>query len=70
MTPPERVGPYLYYVRQLPDQPHPCYLRRPAEGDGGSSSSSRGGGEEEQVVLDVNELARVHGDSVAVGQVR
>ncbi len=56
VTPPERVGPYLYYVRQLPDRPHPCYMRRTERGA-------------EEVVLDVNELARVHGDCVSVGQV-
>ncbi|GAB4817005.1 hypothetical protein N2152v2_004051 [Parachlorella kessleri] len=59
VTPPERVGPYLYYVRQLPDRPHPCYMRRPAAGGG-----------VEEVLLDVNELARVHGDAISVGQVK
>ena len=59
ITPPERVGPYLYYVGQLPDQPHPCYMRKPAAGGG-----------QEEVLLDVNALAIVHGEAISVGQVR
>jgi hypothetical protein len=43
--------------------------RRPAS-QYSSSSSGSGGGAPDEVVLDVNELAAVHGDYVQVGQVR
>lgn len=61
---PERVGPHEYWVEQLPGRPHPRYLRRLVAG-----GQERQGGPPE-VVLDVNELAAVHGDYVQVGQAR
>lgn len=57
---PERVGGHEYYVQQLPGAPHPCYMRR-AVGRPGAAP---------EVVLDLNELAAVHGEYVQVGQVR
>lgn len=66
VTAPERVCGHEYFVQQLPGRPHPCYMRCRLATDG--SSSSGGGGQE--VVLDVNELAAVHGEYVQVGQVR
>lgn len=65
---PERVGGHEYYVEQLPDAPHPRYMRRPVPAGMAAGSSSRGGAAE--VVLDVNELATVHGEYVQVRQVR
>ena len=58
---PERLGEHEYYVVQGADHPHPRYLRRRPGGQGAAA---------EEVVLDVNELARVHGDDIFVGQVR
>ncbi len=55
---PERVGGYEYYVQQLPSAPHPCYMRRAV----GRPRAVP------EVVLDLNELAAVHGEYVQVGQ--
>lgn len=55
---PERVGGHEYYVQQLPGAPHPCYMRRAV----GQPEAAP------EVVLDLNELAAVHGDYVQVGQ--
>lgn len=52
------MGGYEYYVQQLPGAPHPCYMRR-AVGRPGAAP---------EVVLDLNELAAVHGEYVQVGQ--
>ncbi|KAL4425735.1 hypothetical protein ABPG75_009751 [Micractinium tetrahymenae] len=62
---PERVGGHEYYVEQLPGAPHPRYMRRPVLG--GLAADSAGAAE---VVLDVNELAAVHGEYVQVGQMK
>lgn len=62
---PERVGGHEYYVEQLPGAPHPRYMRRPASAGTAAVSSAAA-----EVVLDVNELAAVHGEYVQVGQVR
>lgn len=70
--------------RQTPERPHPCYLRRRVGAGVRSGSGSDGGAGaglsaaaaaapaaagKEEVVLDVNELAAVHGDGISVGQV-
>ena len=71
-TPAERVGGHEYWVVQSEAAPHPRYLRRQtAGGDAGATTgSSSGSTAPPQVVLDVNELAEVHGEYVSVGQVR
>lgn len=75
---PERLGAYEYYVQQMPGRPHPCYMRRvahvaaPRSLSFSSTSNSRfsGGAPGGEVVLDVNDLAAVHGEYVQVGQVK
>ena len=62
---PERIGDHEYYVRQTKGRPLPCYLRRRWSGSGVLHSP-----QEETVVLDANELAKVHGEDISIGQVR
>eukprot|EP00887_Chlorella_sp_A99_P000935 scaffold5.g935.t1 len=63
---PERVGEHEYYIRQTPERPLPCYLRYRMGGQGGG----QGGRQDEKVVLDLNELAAVHGESISLGQLK
>lgn len=65
ITAPELVGGHEYWVEQLPGRPHPCYLRRAVAPPGGQQAAAA----LPEVVLDVNELAAVHGEYVQVGQV-
>lgn len=61
-SPPERIGAFEYYVRQTSNKPLMHYLHRRWHSDGDVSTS-------ESTVLDMNELAKVHGDEIHVEDV-